>query len=134
MEFLSALEKALISLVPDLDPKISESKVQDMLYMRLKKLGLNPERRVKLTSESWPEVEVDILCGGWAVEVKLFPRFYDGIGQVISYGELFGLNGVLVQIWRSINEKAARGLEKISRNHGFKAFLVDMRGRMMKVG
>ncbi len=61
-----------------------ESCFQDYLAMLL-----NAKARVVLN-----DVEIDVYGNNFAIEIKVNPRIYDGIGQVIAFKRLLGINEV----------------------------------------
>lgn len=118
----------------DLRSLRDERVIQNVLKSKLSQEGLRLEERVILRKEGIPEIEVDLLGPELAVEVKVNPRFYDGVGQAAAMSELLGLKSILIQIWREVDERSIEAVRRIARRCGFRAFIVDLRrGRVVSV-
>jgi len=102
-----------------------ERRVHDLLADRCKAYGLYFKKRVSVCSDVYPRMEVDLLWNEWAIEVKLNPNFYDGVGQAIMLKELYGKRSVLLQVWDRPDERILNALRKIGGKLGLKILIVD---------
>ncbi len=125
---LKVFEKVLSDLLTDLRSLRDERIIQNVLRSKLSRAGINLEERVILRKEGLPEMEVDLLGRNVAVEVKVNPRFYDGVGQVAAMSELLGLEPILIQVWREVDDKVVEAMRRIAIRCNFRAFLVDLKG------
>ncbi len=131
---MKVFEKVLGDLLEDLRSLRDERVIQNVLKSKLSQEGLQLEERVILRKEGIPEIEVDLLGPELAVEVKVNPRFYDGVGQAAAMSELLGLKSILIQIWREVDERSIEAVRRIARRCGFRAFIVDLgRRRVMSI-
>ena len=129
-ELVSILRESVEDLCSIRDERI----FQNLLEVKLRRAGLNFEKRVVLRSRDRPDLEVDLYHpGGMAVEVKLDPRFYQGIGQVLSARELYGLDAVLLQVWEEVDERTLRALSRLAERLSLSIVLVERRRRAVRV-
>lgn len=75
---------------------LRESIIQDILAMELRGVS-----RKKLEEF----LEVDVLAGNLALEVKLNARPYDGFAQALLYKELFGFESAVVHVITNMNDR-----------------------------
>ncbi|RLG52739.1 MAG: hypothetical protein DRN96_01815 [Thermoproteota archaeon] len=111
----------------------SERLAQDLIAFRLRIRGLDVKRRVRLESQKYPDVEVDILLPDVALEIKVGKRFYDGFGQALAVRELYGLNSCIVHLVEQADEKHASGLRALASKLGIKAILMSLRDCRVEV-
>ncbi len=131
---MKVFEKVLSDLLTDLRSLRDERIIQNVLRSKLSQAGIGLEERVILRKEGLPEIEVDLLGSDVAIEVKVNPRFYDGVGQVAAMSELLGLESILIQIWREVDDRVIEAMRRIARRCKFRAFIVDLRrGRVMSI-
>ena len=75
-------------------------------------------KRYCVTSCNYPKIEADLvdLKRRFAVEVKLNPRFYDGLQQVLVLRELYGFNTLLFHVYDDLDKRILKALKEISKN------------------
>ena len=114
--------------VVDLRSAGSESVIQDIVAARLTRSLAIAKRRTIISRDGLPDIEVDILFDGFALEVKLATRFYQGIGQVLALRKLYDLDAGLLQIWRTVRREDVRAIEILSRELEFPSIVIDLKG------
>lgn len=108
------LNDVLVNFLPDLQGTEDERIIQDVLRSRLSLTETKFESGVVLSAKGLWNAEVDLLGQGVAIELKVNPKFYDGIGQVVAISELLGLELILLQIWREMGEEMMEAARKLS--------------------
>ncbi len=133
-EFLMVIREILESSISDLGQIHSEKIIQDLIKSRLLTKGVVMDSRVILESEEYPNMEVDLLGKGRAIELKVNPKFYDGVGQILSLKELYALDVMLIQVWQgSLDDRVVRAMDRLTRRLGFTSILVDLKRRKVIV-
>ena len=132
-DLLEVIKETLLNLADDLRSVRDEKIIQGILKSQLSLKDINLDERVILRSEEFPEMEIDLLGDDFAIELKVNPRFYDGVGQVLAIRELYGIETILVQIWRELKAPVRRALERIALRANFHVVLLDLRSRSVVV-
>jgi len=118
--------------------RISDERIiQDLLASKMKAKNLHFTKRTVIKSEIYPDMEIDLIetCkeNGVAIEVKVNPRFYEGVGQAIMLKELYGREAVLLQVYDEVSERVINALRVASCRTGIKVILVSKKGKWVKV-
>ncbi len=133
--FFNAVVNTVRKLVNLICEASRERIIQDLLADGLRAQGIRTIKRALLRSEHYPEMEADLLEEGGAgvVEVKVGPRFYEGLGQVLVLRELYGREPVLLQVFDELNERIVNALRLLRDRYRLKVILVDRRNRRVQV-
>ncbi len=95
---------------------------------------LNCKVRQTLSSNIYPNVEIDVLGRDFALEVKFNERYYSGIGQIIIQKFLYEIkNNILLHVNRYIDDKFIKGFTDLATNLDFLGILIDNKERIMRV-
>lgn len=81
------------SIIDRLSMCRNEIQAQDIICFALRHFGCRKRIRI-VKNPDLPDLEIDILCNGFAIEVKFDAKYYDGFAQVISYRCLYGLKNI----------------------------------------
>jgi len=127
--FLLILRRIIEESLNELMVLRNECEIHDLLKYRFMSYGIPTQTRITLTSDEFPSLEIDLLCENKiAIEVKLDANFYDGFAQALSMREFYGLNALVIHIFRKpINSKIIRGISKLSKLLNIPAIIVDIK-------
>lgn len=107
----------------------NETEAQDIICFALR--CFNCKKRVRIVGSSdLPESEIDVLCDGFAIEVKFDAKYYDGYAQVVSYRYLYGLENVfLLHIKRNFDDKFLNAIKRLSKKLGVLTIVIFLDSR-----
>ena len=111
----------------------NENVLHDILLQNLKKWFPYIKKRYHVTSCEYPKIEVDLvdLERKMAIEVKLNPKFYEGLQQVLVLRELYGFDTLLFHVYDECSEKILKALEKIAKNFSLPIIILEKRSKRM---
>ena len=112
---MKELAKKLGGIIDRLSECQNEAQAQDIICFALR--HFNCRKRVRLVKNpDLPDLEIDILCDSFAIEVKFDAKYYDGFAQVISYRCLYGFeNMFLLHIKRNFDYKFLNAIKRLSK-------------------
>lgn len=101
----------------------NEKEIQDLLGVQL-----DCKVRYTLSSPKYPDVEVDLLGDGFAVEVKYNRKYYSGVNQVLVFKLLYEVEEVfLLHLHSYLDSKFVNAFTELADELGFVGILVDER-------
>ncbi|MFQ6127085.1 MAG: hypothetical protein ACE5R6_21115 [Candidatus Heimdallarchaeota archaeon] len=95
---------------------------------------LDCQVRYTLSSDTYPNVEVDLLGENYAIEVKFNKLYYDGISQVLILKYLYKINTViLLHIHKYLDSKFTNAFEELAKKLDFIGILINQRKKSLEV-
>jgi hypothetical protein len=90
--------------------------------------------RKTLTSEKFPDIEVDLYQPDVAIEVKLNDKYYAGIIQLLAQKILYNIeHTILLHIHDHLDTKFINAFEELSTRLDFLGILIDRRQKEIMV-
>ena len=80
--------------------------------------------RRRVGGNAYEEVEVDVLAGDVGIEVKVNPKFYEGVGQALAY-RIYGLTPILVHFVDYTGSRYLNSLRELSRDLPINVLVID---------
>ena len=106
-----------------------EKDIQNILAAQL-----NCKPRYTLTSDDFPNVEVDLIGDNFAIEVKYNEKYYSGVSQVLSQKYLYNMkNVILLHIHHYLDSKFVNAFKKLAKDLGFIGILINKREKVIEV-
>ncbi|MFO8017356.1 MAG: hypothetical protein R6U96_01870 [Promethearchaeia archaeon] len=106
-----------------------ERDVQDLLA-----INLDCQKRKTLTSDPYPDVEVDLLTQDFAIEVKYNTNYYSGISQVLAQKHLYDMQNVyLIHVHDYLNDKFINAFGTLSKELNFIGILINKKRKKLLV-
>ena len=106
-----------------------EKDIQDILASQLES-----NSRQTLSSEVFPDVEVDIIGDDFAIEIKHNEKYYAGFAQVLAQRLLYNIKNVfLIHINEYLNPKFVKAFFKLAEELKIVSILVDKRSKEILV-
>lgn len=106
-----------------------EKDVQDILASQL-----DSNSRQTLSSEDFPDVEVDIIGDDYAIEIKHNEKYYAGFCQVLAQRLLYNIKNVyLIHINEYLNPKFTKAFFKLAEELKIVSILVNKRSKEILV-
>ena len=90
--------------------------------------------RYTLSSDNYPNVEIDLLGDNFAIEIKLNDAYYSGISQVLIQKCLYNVqNVILLHINSYLDSKFSNAIKELATKLGFMGILIHQRRKTMEV-
>jgi len=106
-----------------------EKDIQDIMASQLE-----CNSRQTLSSENFPDVEVDIIGDDFAIEIKYNEKYYSGFSQLLAQRLLYNIKNVyLIHINEYINPKFSKAFFKLAEELKIVSILVNKRRKEILV-
>ncbi|MBD3213488.1 MAG: hypothetical protein GF311_12845 [Candidatus Lokiarchaeota archaeon] len=121
--------KIIYSSLEDLCECQREKHIQDILARRLK-----CKSRITITSERFPDIEIDLLGDDFIMEVKYNEKYYSGFGQILVQKILYNYsNNYLIHIHEYLDSKFIGAFNKLSKESNISGILINKRKKQIEV-
>ena len=81
-----------------------------------------------LSSDTYPSIEVDLICKDFTIEVKFNGKFYSGISQILMQKTLYGIKfNILLHFNAYIDKKFMNGFTYIVKRFPSKIYHIDIK-------
>lgn len=105
-----------------------EKDIQNILAAQLK-----CEVRKTISSENYPNVEIDLLGEDFAIEVKYNEKYYSGVSQILIQKTLYYINNnILLHVNSYIDLKFLNAFKTLAEEIGFKGILLNNREKSLE--
>lgn len=91
---------------------------------KLLEVKLGGEANVVIQGKKFPRVEIDVLVGRTALEVKLNRSFHEGIGQAFALSVLYGYDTYLVHVYDVVDERLLNAFDCLKGHLPFKVIVM----------
>ena len=106
-----------------------EKDVQDLIS-----INLNCKKRKILSSEKYPDIEVDLFSSDFAIEIKYNANYYSGISQLLAYKYLYNLRKVyIIHMHEYLNKKFINAFNLLSKRLNFIGILINKKKKKILV-